>query len=88
MVSQLFEEKAKAANELPKKPTQDEMLKLYGLYKQATIGDNTNDSRPGMFSPKDRYKWDAWEALKGKSQEAAEAEYIAFVNELIAAYAN
>ena len=85
MVSQLFEEKAKAVNELPTQPSQDEMLKLYGLYKQATVGDNTKE-KPGIFNMKDRYKWDAWEKLKCMSQEEAEQKYIELVDELIAKY--
>lgn len=85
MVSQLVEEKAKAVNELPKQPSQDEMLELYGLYKQATVGDNTKE-KPGIFNMKDRYKWDAWEKLKGMSQEEAEKKYIELVDQLIAKY--
>lgn len=30
-----------------------------------------------------RGKWDAWEAQKGKSQEEAQAEYVAFVKEIL-----
>ncbi|EDO15978.1 hypothetical protein Kpol_499p6 [Vanderwaltozyma polyspora DSM 70294] len=86
MVSQLFEEKAKQVNELPTQPAQAEMLELYGLYKQATVGDNTNPSRPGIFALKDRAKWDAWEKLKGKPSEEAEKEYIELVDSLIAKY--
>ena len=87
MVSQLFEEKAKAVNELPTKPSTDELLELYGLYKQATVGDNDKE-KPGIFNMKDRYKWEAWEELKGKSQEDAEKEYIAYVDGLIAKYSS
>ncbi|CAI4063283.1 hypothetical protein SUVZ_07G2780 [Saccharomyces uvarum] len=87
MVSQLFEEKAKAVNELPTKPSTDELLELYGLYKQATVGDNDKE-KPGIFNMKDRYKWEAWEDLKGKSQEDAEKEYIAYVDALIAKYSS
>ncbi|KOG99536.1 long-chain fatty acid transporter ACB1 [Saccharomyces eubayanus] len=87
MVSQLFEEKAKAVNELPTKPSTDELLELYGLYKQATVGDNDKE-KPGIFNMKDRYKWEAWEDLKGKSQEDAEKEYIAYVDNLIAKYSS
>nr|AAB31937.1 acyl-coA-binding protein type 2, ACBP type 2=type 2 [Saccharomyces bayanus, BK 2208 lager strain, Peptide, 86 aa] [Saccharomyces bayanus] len=86
-VSQLFEEKAKAVNELPTKPSTDELLELYGLYKQATVGDNDKE-KPGIFNMKDRYKWEAWEDLKGKSQEDAEKEYIAYVDNLIAKYSS
>lgn len=38
--------------------------------------------RPGAFDFKGKAKWDAWNAIKGKSQEEAEKEYIALVNEL------
>ncbi|CCC66768.1 hypothetical protein NCAS_0A02100 [Naumovozyma castellii] len=85
MVSQLFEEKAKAVNELPTKPNTDELLKLYALYKQATVGDN-DKVRPGIFNLKDRSKWDAWEKLKGTSQEDAEKQYIELVDELFVKY--
>lgn len=85
MVSALFEEKAKAVNNLPTKPSTDELLKLYALYKQATVGD-VNTERPGMFNLKDRSKWDAWNKLKGMSQEDAEKEYIELVDSLFEKY--
>ncbi|CDS12370.1 hypothetical protein LRAMOSA04565 [Lichtheimia ramosa] len=81
MPSAEFEKAAKEVNELKNKPSNDELLKLYGLYKQATVGD-VNTDRPGGFDFKGKAKWDAWNALKGKSQEDAEKEYIAFVEEL------
>ncbi|SMN22473.1 similar to Saccharomyces cerevisiae YGR037C ACB1 Acyl-CoA-binding protein [Maudiozyma saulgeensis] len=85
MVSQLFEEKAKAVNELPTKPNTDELLKLYALYKQATIGD-CNTDRPGIFNLKDRSKWDAWNKIKGTTQDDAEKQYIELVDELFVKY--
>ncbi|CAL9734124.1 acyl-CoA-binding protein 2 [Monosporozyma servazzii] len=88
MASQLFEEKAKAVNGLATTPSTDELLKLYSLYKQATVGD-VNVERPGIFNIKDRKKWDAWNELKGTlTQEEAEQQYISFVDELIAKYNN
>ncbi|SCW00040.1 LAFE_0B08130g1_1 [Lachancea fermentati] len=86
MVSQLFQEKAEAVNNLSTTPSNDELLELYGLYKQATVGDN-NKERPGMFNLKDKYKWDAWEKLKGMTQEEAEQKYIEYVDQLQAKYA-
>ncbi|KIZ04729.1 Putative acyl-CoA-binding protein [Monoraphidium neglectum] len=53
----------------------EEMLEMYGLYKQATIGDN-NTSKPGILDPKGRKKWDAWESKKGLSKEEAMTKYI------------
>lgn len=42
---QEFEKAAKEVNELKKKPSNDELLKLYGLYKQATVGDVNTGKR-------------------------------------------
>ncbi|TID16712.1 hypothetical protein CANINC_004164 [Pichia inconspicua] len=87
MVSETFKQKADAVNALPKRPTDDELLQLYGLYKQATVGDNTTE-KPGMFDFKGKYKWEAWNKLQGTSQEEAEQKYIELVDELIAKYSN
>jgi diazepam-binding inhibitor (GABA receptor modulator, acyl-CoA-binding protein) len=56
----------------------DVMLELYALYKQATSGDATG-SRPGMLDVKGRAKFDAWTKHKGKSKDAAMEQYIALV---------
>ena len=45
----------------------DKKLAIYGLFKQATVGD-VNTSRPGMLDFKGKAKWDAWDAKKGMSQ--------------------
>ncbi|CCH62082.1 hypothetical protein TBLA_0G01360 [Henningerozyma blattae CBS 6284] len=88
MVSAEFEQKAAEAKNLPSSVSQDDMLALYALYKQATVGDNpAKDARPGVFNLKGRYKWDAWEKLRGMSQAEAEKKYIALVDELVAKYA-
>ncbi|AOW05828.1 acyl-CoA-binding protein [Yarrowia lipolytica] len=81
MPSAEFTAAADSVQKLPKTPSDDELLELYGLYKQATVGDNNTD-RPGAFNFKAKYKWDAWDKLKGKSQEEAEQEYIALVQTL------
>lgn len=59
----------------------DEKLKLYSLYKQGSIGD-VNTGRPGMLDFKGKAKWDAWNARKGQSKEACQAEYVALVAQL------
>jgi len=45
----------------------DELLKLYSLYKQGTVGD-CNTEKPGMFDFKGKAKWEAWNGIKGISQ--------------------
>ena len=68
-----------------KKITNDEMLSLYGLYKQATAGDNTA-AAPWAVQLEAKAKWTAWTDNKGKSKEAAESEYIALVKTLLNKY--
>ena len=60
------------------------LLRLYGLYKQATVGD-VQGKRPGVFDVRGRAKYDAWAALQGMSREDAMAAYVDLVDELEAA---
>nr|GMD77944.1 acyl-CoA-binding protein [Ipomoea batatas] len=76
-----FEEYAEKAKQLPENTSNDDKLILYGLFKQATVG-NVNTSRPGMFNMRDRAKWDAWKAIDGKTQEEAMNDYITKVKQL------
>ncbi|EIE75414.1 hypothetical protein G6F46_001503 [Rhizopus delemar] len=80
MPSQQFTTAAEEVQKLSTKPSNDELLELYGLFKQATVGDNET-SKP-TFDIKGRYKWDAWTKLKGMSQEEAEQKYIELVEKL------
>ncbi|SAM07865.1 hypothetical protein [Absidia glauca] len=80
MPSPAFEQAAKDAKNFTKLPKDDELLELYGLYKQATIGDN-NTSKP-LVDFKGRYKWDAWNNNNGIPQVEAEVQYIELVERL------
>lgn len=51
-------------------------LILYGLYKQATVGD-INIRQPWAVQLEASAKWDAWSSHQGKSTERAQKEYIA-----------
>lgn len=76
-----FEEHAEKAKTLPESTSNENKLILYGLYKQATVGD-VNTDRPGIFYQKDRAKWDAWKAVEGKSKDEAMNDYITKVKQL------
>ncbi|CAM9557779.1 unnamed protein product, partial [Discosporangium mesarthrocarpum] len=52
----------------------DYQLQLYGLFKQATIGD-CRTPRPGMFDPRARMKWDSWKSLSGLTNTVAMEQY-------------
>lgn len=77
-----FEDHAKKVRTLPEVPTNENLLILYGLYKQATVGP-VDTSRPGIFHMKDRAKWDAWKAVEAKSKEEAMGDYITKVKQLL-----
>jgi diazepam-binding inhibitor (GABA receptor modulator, acyl-CoA-binding protein) len=57
----------------------DVLLKLYGLYKQSTIGDN-NTNKPGILDPKGLAKWNAWNQVKNMNSIEAKQRYIDLVN--------
>jgi diazepam-binding inhibitor (GABA receptor modulator, acyl-CoA-binding protein) len=76
-----FTEAAEAVQRLPKRPDNDTLLQLYGLYKQASAGD-VQGSRPGLFDLKGRAKYDAWSELKGTPREQAMRDYVALVDRL------
>ncbi|KAI7809025.1 endozepine, partial [Triplophysa rosa] len=80
-----FQKAAEEVKHLKAKPTDAEMLEIYSLYKQATVGD-VNTARPGMLDFAGKAKWDAWEAKKGISKEAAREAYISKVEELKGKY--
>ena len=76
-----FEAAKGHVEKLPKKPGNDVLLELYGLYKQATAGD-CSGKRPGMLDVKGRAKYDAWKARAGMSAEQARAAYVKVVDRL------
>ena len=76
MGSEAFEAAVDKVQNGSKDPGNQAKLKLYALYKQATQGDVTGD-RPGILDMVGRAKYDAWEKVKGMSEEEAEAAYVA-----------
>ena len=80
-----FETAAQEVQSLAKKPDDQSMLKLYALYKQATVGD-VQGNRPGFSDFSGRFKYDAWAKLKGTSKDDAMQKYVDFVAQLKAKY--
>lgn len=75
-----FQEAAEKARQLPSQ-SNESLLKIYGLFKQAAQGD-VSGPEPGTFNFKGKAKYDAWTALKGTSREQAKQEYIALIEKL------
>ena len=76
-----FDAAVAQSRELSERPDNATLLKLYGLYKQATAGDNA-ESKPGFGDMVARAKWDAWNDLKGTADEDAMRRYIELVDSL------
>ena len=66
---------------LAERPDNMTLLKMYALYKQGSLGDAQGE-RPGMTDFINRAKWDAWNGLKGQTQESAMQQYLDLFNEL------
>ncbi len=77
-----FEQAQKEAKTLSKRPSSEDMLALYSMYKQGSSGD-ANGSRPGMLDLVGRAKYDAWTRLKGTPPDEAMTRYIAKVKALL-----
>ncbi len=76
-----FEQAVAESKQLPEKPDNMTMLKLYALYKQASAGD-AEGKRPGFSDMVGRAKWDAWNEQKGKSSDDAKQAYVDLVESL------
>jgi len=77
-----FEQAQKDVKTLTKKPSNDDLLALYSLFKQGTEGD-VKGSRPGMLDMVGRAKYDAWAKLKGTKTDEAMTKYTAKVKALL-----
>ena len=66
---------------LSERPDNMTLLKIYALYKQASVGDASGE-RPGFTDMVGRAKFDAWDALKGTSKDEAMQQYIDLIDDL------
>jgi diazepam-binding inhibitor (GABA receptor modulating acyl-CoA-binding protein) len=80
-INSRFEQASIAAKSLPERPDNDTMLQLYSLYKQGSAGD-VSGSKPGFFDFVATAKYEAWEKIKGLSQDDAKNQYVDLVQNL------
>lgn len=80
-LEQRFREAADEAQNLPERPDNDTLLKLYALYKQGSEGDVSGD-KPGFFDFVGVAKYEAWEKVAGMPREEAMQKYIDLVDSL------
>eukprot|EP00112_Aurelia_sp_Birch-Aquarium-sp1_P002935 Seg1328.6 transcript_id=Seg1328.6/GoldUCD/mRNA.D3Y31 product="hypothetical protein" protein_id=Seg1328.6/GoldUCD/D3Y31 len=80
-MSEEFQKAAAEVVNLAVRPTDAELLEVYSLYKQVTVG-NCNSERACCVDSTGTRKHDAWTGKAGTSKEDAEEQYIEIVEEL------
>ncbi|MFN4315052.1 MAG: acyl-CoA-binding protein [Chitinophagaceae bacterium] len=78
----MFQQAVADSKTLSEKPSNEILLKLYSLYKQATEGDVNTDPPSNPFDFVNKAKHEAWTSLKGQTKESAMEEYVALVKKL------
>ena len=81
-LNERFEQAVADSKTLSDRPSNDSLLQLYSLYKQAIEGDVNTDPPSNPFDFVAKAKYEAWVALKGKTREQARQEYADLVNKL------
>ena len=76
-----FEAAVANSKNLSERPDNATLLKLYALYKQGSVGDNS-EKKPGFADMVGRAKWDAWNGCKGTSTDDAMQQYIDRIDSL------
>ena len=76
-----FDQAQADSKNLATRPDNMTLLKLYALFKQASVGDAQGE-RPSMGDMIARAKWDAWHALNGTPKEDAMQQYVELVADL------
>ncbi|MEY4265749.1 MAG: hypothetical protein RIS90_284 [Pseudomonadota bacterium] len=76
-----FEAAVAESKNLSERPDNMTLLKIYALFKQASLGDNT-ESKPGFSDMVGRAKWEAWNTLKGTTADDAMQQYVDLIESL------
>lgn len=66
---------------LPQRPKDEDLLYLYGMYKQAKEG-NCNVPEPSGFNVVDHAKWSAWNGNRDIEKSVAMAFYVSKVDQI------
>lgn len=75
-----FERATKRAFELSTRPSNEKLLEMYALYKQANEGDCEGKPRGGL---RERAKWKAWKSVAGTTEAEAMERYCEIVDTLM-----
>ncbi|KAL8741891.1 MAG: hypothetical protein Q9190_005553 [Brigantiaea leucoxantha] len=87
--SPAFSTAVENSRKLKQKPTTQELLDLYALYKQGTQDPPFSETeKPSMFDMKNKAKYNAWSSVaeEGVTAEEAQERYAKLVGELAEKY--
>ena len=76
-----FDQALADSKNLPERPDNMTLLRIYALFKQASSGD-ADGKRPGMTDMVGRAKWDAWNEVKGTPTDDAMRSYVELIESL------
>ncbi|KAJ9138903.1 hypothetical protein NKR23_g8284 [Pleurostoma richardsiae] len=87
-MSEAFNKAVADSKKLTSKPSNEDLLELYALFKIATGEDITKAPAPGMFDLKGKAKKNAWQKKvdEGLTAEQAQEKYVALVEEMKTKY--
>ena len=74
-----FAAAVEAARRLPKGISDGDRLRLYALFKQATVGEAPLANPASRLDVLSSMKWEAWDAVRGLSAAQAEIRYMELV---------
>ena len=77
----LFDAAVAQSRALTERPDNATLLKIYGLYKQATVGDNL-EKKPAASDLVGHAQWEAWDACRGLDSDSAKQQYVALIQQL------
>lgn len=80
-IEQQFAQAQIDVKQLPERPGNLTLLRLYALFKQASVGD-VEGEKPGFTDIAGKYKYEAWSALKGTLADTAKQHYVELVESL------
>jgi diazepam-binding inhibitor (GABA receptor modulator, acyl-CoA-binding protein) len=78
-----FEQAQADVKTLSSRPGNDDLLTLYALFKQGTVGDASGAKKPGRFDLVGKAKYEAWTKVAGTPSDEAKRRYVAEVNRLL-----
>lgn len=82
--SEAFQKAIVDSKKLTSKPSNEDLLELYALFKVGTGEDISKAPAPGMFDLKGKAKKNAWQKVvdEGTTPEQAQEKYVALVEKM------